>query len=118
MISVNASLKWNEKTKRMLGEAPEKVMYAIARQTLDLTGSSKVVARKDGDTEDTMYAEGVKGDFSSGYYIGNFTKYASYVYPKSGVNWTNKNTKTRWFEYIWKRHGKHITQTAIKEYKI
>lgn len=115
---VEAEFKWNEKTKILLGEAPEKVLFAIARQTLDYTGTSKVVAYRKGKTEGTMLSEGVKGDFNSGFYIGNFTDYASYVYVKEGVNWTNPNTKTKWFEYIWKKHGKTITQNAIKEYKI
>ena len=118
MISINATLKWNEKTKINLQKAPEKIMYQIARETLDLTGSSKVTAYDTGKTEQSMYKEGVKGDFNSGYYIGNFTDYASYVYYKSGVNWTNPNTKTKWFEYIWKKHGNSIINNAIKEYKI
>lgn len=118
MISVSADFKWNEKTRINLQKVPEKIMYQIARQTLDLTGSSKVTAYDTGKTEQSMYSGGVKGDFESGFYIGNFTDYASYVYVKSGVNWTNKNTKTRWFEYIWKRHGASITNQAIKEYKL
>lgn len=130
MMSVSATFKWNEKTKLMLQNAPEKVVRSIARRTLDLTGSSKVVANssgaryklppghRSGMLERSMYTGGVKGDYVSGFYIGNFTDYAMYVYPKTGVHWTNPNTKTKWFEYIWDKHGSGIIDSAIKENKI
>lgn len=118
MMSVEATLKWDEKTKINLQKAPEKVMRSIARQTIDITGSSKVTAYDTGKTERSMYAQGVQGDMASGFYIGNFTDYASYVYVKSGVNWTNPNTQTRWFEYIWKTKGAGIIDRAIKECNI
>ena len=118
MISINATFKWNEKIKINLQKAPEKILRQIARQTLDLTGSSKVTAHRSGKTEQTMYSEGVQGDFQNGFYIGNFTDYASYVYEKKGVNWTNTNTKTKWFEYIWQKHGGMIISNAIKENKL
>lgn len=131
MISVNATFKWNERTRINLEKAPEKIMRSIARQTLDLTGSSKVVANssgasyklppghRSGQTERSMYENAVQGDYETGFYIGNFTDYASYVYePRRSVQWTNPNTKTKWFEYIWKRHHSTIIETAIKENKI
>lgn len=130
MMSVEATLKWNEKTRINLQQAPEKVMRMIARQTLDLTGSSKVVANssgaryklppghRSGDTERSMFEKGVQGDMSTGLYIGNFTDYAMYVYPKSNVHWTNPNTKTKWFEHIWTTKGSGIIDRAVKECKI
>lgn len=118
MMSVEATLKWNEKTRINLQQAPEKVMRMIARQTLDLTGSSKVTAYKTGKTERSMFEKGVQGDMSTGLYIGNFTDYAMYVYPKSNVHWTNPNTKTKWFEHIWTTKGSGIIDRAIKECKI
>lgn len=130
MISVDASFKWNDKTKRLLEQASEKILKQIARQTLDYTGSSKVVANStgasytlpaghsSGKTEQSMYSHGVEGDFKKGFYIGNFTDYAAYVYPKKGVNWSNPNTKTKWFEYIWERQGKGIIENAIRSNKL
>ena len=38
------------------------IKRAIARQTLDYTGSSKVTAYNTGKTEQTMFIEGVQGD--------------------------------------------------------
>lgn len=131
MIEASATLKWNNKTKKALEEAPEKMLRQIARETLELTGSSKVVANssgapyklprghRSGQTERSMYEHGVKGDYASGFYIGNFTDYATYVYePHRKVTWTNPNTQPKWFEYIWQKHGKLILDTAIKEYKL
>ena len=116
MMQVSASFNWNDKTKMKLDNASEIILRAIARQTLDYTGSSKVTAYNTGKTEQTMFSEGVQGDVNSGFYIGNFTDYASYVYPKTNVVWTNPNTQTRWFEYIWKKYGKGITDNSIKEF--
>lgn len=118
MISVSATFKWNEKTKLKLQNAPEKILKQVARQTLDYTGSSKVTARNTGKTETSMYSGGVQGDYKNGFYIGNFTDYASYVYPKENVAWTNPNTKTKWFEYIWTKYGKGIIDNAIAVNKL
>lgn len=118
MISISATMKWGPRTQIALQEAPEKVLRAIARQTLDLTGSSKVTAYKTGKTERSMYDKGVQGDFEKGLYIGNFTDYAMYVYPRTNVHWTNPNTKTKWFEHIWTTKGPGIISNAIKECKI
>lgn len=118
MISVSATFKWNDRTKLLLQQAPEKILRQVARQTLDYTGSTKVTARDTGKTEQSMYTGGVKGDYKSGFYIGNFTDYASYVYPKSGVNWTNPNTQTKWFEYTWTKYGKGILDNAVSVNKL
>lgn len=115
MISVSATFKWNDRTKQKLENAPEKTMRQIARDTMDMTGSSKVTAYLTGDTQTSMYDNAVQGDMNSGFYIGNFTDYAMYVYdPHRKVTWTNPNTKPKWFEYIWKKYGKGIIDNACK----
>lgn len=117
-MTIDASFEWNKHTKKLLEEAPEKMLRQVARMTLDLTGSSKVTAYNTGKTEQSMYTAGVAGNMNSGFYIGNFTNYASYVYPKHNVHWTNPNTQPKWFEYIWERNGQMITDTAIRDYKL
>ena len=114
MIQVDASFKWNTSTYNKLQKAPDKIMQTIARITLDYTGSKKVTAYDTGKTERSMYIGGVSGDLQTGYYIGNFTDYASYVYPRTNVTWTNPNTQTKWFEFIWEKYGTGITNNAIK----
>ena len=118
MISASATFKWNDKTKIMLQQAPEKILKQIARQTLDYTGSTKFTAYNTGKTEQSMYSHGVEGNFKQGFYIGDFTDYAAYVYQKHGVNWTNPNTKPKWFEHTWQKYGKGIVENAVRSYKL
>ena len=130
MISVSASFEWNDKTKIMLQQAPEKIVKQIARQTLDFTRSEHVVANSknapykiprghsSGLLERSTINGGVKGDYQTGFYIGSFTDYASYVYEREGVHWTNPNTKTKWFEYIWDKYGKGVLENACKVNKL
>lgn len=119
MMQVSATFKWNEKTKILLKNAPEKILRQIARQTLDYTGSSKVTAYDTGKTERSMYAHGVQGDMNNGLYIGNFTDYAMYVYdPRKSLTWSNPNTQPKWFEFIWTKYGKGIINNACKVNKL
>ena len=132
MMSIEATFKWNEKTRILLQKAPEKVLRSIARQTLDYTKSTKVVAssenapykipvgHRSGTLERSMGQgnSGVHGDFMSGFYIGNFTDYACYVYGREGVHWTRGSTQPKWFEYTWDKLGSGIIDTAVKENKI
>lgn len=118
MISINATFKWNDRTKIMLSQAPEKILRQIARQTLDFTGSTKVTAYKTGKTEQSMFSQGVQGDYERGFYIGNFTDYAMYPYKMGNVNWTNPSTQPKWFEYVWDKYGKGIIDNACKVNKL
>jgi hypothetical protein len=65
-----------------------------------------------------MYAGGVRKD-ADGYYIGNMTDYASYVYkmPQS-THWTRAGSKAQWFETVWEQKGEAITSEQIARYKL
>ena len=123
-MKVNATFNWDKSVKRQIEQMPDRTVYAIARSTLDLVGSMQVTPygkeRQGGHThmEQTMYSAGVQKD-SDGYYIGNHTDYASYVYkmPQS-TNWTRKSSKAQWFEYVWKLRGESITNECIARYKL
>ena len=118
MIRTKAELHWNENTKRLLKQAPDKMMYAIARRTLDEVGSSKITPYDTGRMERSMYSSGVKQD-SQGYYIGNFTDYATYVYDDgNGTNWSRGTTEPQWFDYYWKLRGAGITDECVREYRL
>lgn len=116
-MKVSVSININQNTINKVEALPDKVMYAIARQTLDMTGSTKATAYKTGKTERSMYSNGVQQD-SQGYYIGNFTNYASRVYALENANWTNPNTKPHWFDFTWKRYGQTITNDCVRRYKV
>lgn len=113
---VQAELKWDDRVRIILERLPDTVTYAIARRTLDMVGSMQVTPFDTGRMERSMYAEGVqKGN--SGYYIGNFTDYASdvYMYPQS-TNWTRKSSKAKWFDTVWQSKGPAITKECIERY--
>lgn len=57
---MNPEIHYNHETFRRLWNASDKVVYAIARQTLDMVGSSKATAYKSGETERSMYSRGVQ----------------------------------------------------------
>lgn len=130
MISVSATFNWNDKTKILLSQAPEKILRQIARQTLDFTADTHVIANsngapyrlpaghKSGETQSSTIRGGVKGDYATGFYIGSFTDYAKYVYGREGVVWTNPNTQSKWFEYTWDKYGKGIIDNACKVNKL
>lgn len=119
MIRTKAELHWNENTKRLLTQAPDKMMYAIARRTLDEVGSSKITPYDTGRMERSMYSSGVKKD-GQGYYIGNFTDYASIVYDYGktdwNVMWSRGTTEPQWFDYYWNLRGAGITDECVREY--
>lgn len=118
MIRTKAELHWNERTKTLLKQAPDKMMYAIARRTLDEVGSSKITPYDTGRMERSMYSSGVKQD-SQGYYIGDFTDYATYVYDYGNeTNWSRPTTEPQWFDSYWKMRGAGITDECVREYRL
>lgn len=115
---MSVTIKINKKTMKKLKNVPDVIMYAIARQTLDGIGSSKITPYKTGTMEMTMYKNGVKGS-NGNYYIGNFTNYASYVYAKpQSTNWTNLLSKAQWFDTFWKSNGGMIADNIIARYRL
>lgn len=117
-MKVSATFNWDKSIKKKIEQMPNRVVYGIARATLDQVGSMQVTPYLTGNMERTMYAGGVKKD-AEGYYIGNFTDYASYVYkmPQS-TNWTRPGSRTHWFENVWLQKGEAITNETIARYKL
>lgn len=115
---MRVTIKINKQTIKKLEDAPDVIMYAIARQTLDKVGSSKITPYKTGKMEMTMYQNGVIGS-NGNYEIGNYTNYASYVYSKpQSTNWTNPLSKAQWFDTFWKSNGNSITENVVARYKL
>lgn len=120
-MSSDVKITFNKNVFQSLKDASDKTTYEIARKTLDMVGGSYVVARRSGDTEDSMftgglgYQGGVQKD-AEGYFIGNYTPYAKYVYEMKNVQWTRKTTQPRWFHFIWQQYGDMITKNCIERY--
>ena len=108
---------FNDSTFKRLSEMSDKVMYAFARATIDMTGVTHATAYLTGETERSMYARGVQPT-QNGYYIGNFTSYAERVYTLNDANWSNKLTQPHWFNNILDKYGDMMLENCVKRYKL
>lgn len=110
-------VNWYPGKKKEVLEASDKIMYTIARQTLDRTFPHIPMSRRKGvvHMRQTSMAAGVRGS-NGDYYIGSYTNYAKYVWvmPKS-THWSEPNTFGKWYETNWKKKGKSIVENVIKE---
>ena len=119
MSYVSVELKFNKNTLNKIDNLPDKVVYKIARKTLDYSNSvipmSRGLSTSGQLRRDTM-AYGVHGS-DGNYYIGSPTSYANRVwhYNDSTTNWTTPNTHSKWFNVALKRHQKSIVENSINE---
>lgn len=112
---MDVKISYNNKTLDKIENANDRIMYAIARRMIDQVGNLKATAYRSGETERSMFTHGV-GQDDQGYYIGNFTSYASSVYKLKRANWTNKLTKPQWFHTVWKEYGDIIQKEVAERY--
>lgn len=113
---VSVSVKWEPEAKMALMSAPDKMMYAIARQTLDR--SLVHIPFKSGKMRQTSMAAGIRGS-NGNYYIGSYTDYAKYVWVMPNTtNWTEPGTFGKWYQEIYTKQKKSIVGIAIKENKL
>lgn len=123
MSSVSVELHLNDKTLKEIKGLPDKVMYEMARRTLDVTKihiPMSATPRHSGTLRKTTMDMGVKGE-PGDYYItsiGSPTRgYANRVYNMndSSTNWTTPDTHSKWFEYSLKRYKEVIVNDAINK---
>lgn len=122
---MRVELNIDKSTLKEINEVSDKVMYAIATQTLSKVISSKATpygkdtkGHRGGEMQRSMTEMGVRED-ARGYVIGNYTNYAQYVYKMgAGTNWTNPLTQPQWLDYIWDTQGQTIVNNCVKEYKL
>ena len=111
-MEVKVEVVPNTKTMNGLKQVPDRVLYRVARQTLDL--SLTTIPKNKGKLRSSSMAGGVRGT-KGNWYIGSYTSYASYVWKMENVNWTTPGTNGKWYERTLKRHGRTITQNAINQ---
>lgn len=109
---VSVDVRPNIKTQTGLAVIPDRIMYMVARMTLDQTRSDGIIPKDTGKLRTSSMAGGVKKDFNS-YYIGSYTNYAKYVWNMNGVNWTTPGSEGQWYARIMERHGQTIINNAI-----
>ena len=112
-----ASVKvvWNPGAKNRLLGQPDKIMYAVASMTLDMTYPTIPLSNKvnAGKLRQTSKAAGVRGSNGS-YHIGSYTDYALYVYNRPDTtNWTTPGTNAEWYKRMWAKRGKTILDNAL-----
>lgn len=113
---VSAKLIWNNKTRKALEEAPDKMLYSCARRLLDVTIPN--IPFDTGNTRKSSANAGVRND-GSVYYVGSYTDYAIYPYNmKEGTHWSEPGTYQQWYDRNWKDKGNTILEQAVKEYRI
>ena len=111
---------WNLKAKKELLGAPNKITYAVAAQTLDLSFIHIPLSKRKGrgKLRQTSKSAGVRGT-DGNYYIGSYTSYASRVWKMpSSTNWSEPGTNNKWYERTWKKYGKSIQQNVVERYKL
>lgn len=114
-------VKWNKQSLNNLKTTPNKMMYFIARKTLDMTiphvpWDTGKMAR----STSAFRGLGVVYEQQGKYIIGSDTYYARkvYKYNDSTTNWTTPGTYSHWFSRTWKdKHG-IIEQMAINRFKL
>ena len=116
-FDLDIELKWEAGAQNKLLTHPDLIVYSIARQTLD-----EVLPHIPYDTKtmrNITAANGVRGGDGQ-YYLLSSTSYASTVYakPQSGTHWTNPESYAHWFDTVWQRRGKIITDTQIERNKL
>lgn len=121
-LYVTAHFKWNQTTKLALQKAPEKIMYAIASQTLDRAFPSIPKSTKvgGGTLRFSTKGYGVKKNSELGYHLCSNTDYAVYPYmmDDSKTNWSTPNTQSHWFDKTWKNQHQTIVNSSVSQNKI
>lgn len=119
IISVSSAVKWYPGKKQQLLNIPDKTMYEVARNTLDLTYTHIPLSNmvNAGKLRQSSTSAGVRGDRGN-YHIGSYTDYAKFVWSMgNNTNWTTPGTFGKWYAEIWKRNGKQILQSALERNK-
>ena len=113
----DVKVNWYPGKKKEVLEASDKIMYSIARQTLDRTFPHIPMSKRKGvvHMRQTSMSAGVRGS-NGNYYIGSYTNYAKYVWvmPRN-TNWTEPGTFGKWYQEIYTKQKKSIVGIAIKE---
>lgn len=116
----SVSVNWYPGQKQKLLELPDKIMFNVARQTLDISYTSIPLSTKKnaGKLRQSSTSSGVRGS-DGDYYIGSYTNYAKYVWNMgANTKWSTPGTNGKWYEEIWQKKGKQIIKSAIERNKI
>lgn len=117
---MKCTIKWNKENINKLEGTPDKILYFMARKTLDMT-----IPHTPRDTGIMREAtSGFRGQgvvkTTNGYELGSDTYYASdvYLYDDNTTNWTTPGTYSHWFARTWRDKQSILKQMAINHYRL
>ena len=118
-MEITYEFQWNKQVQRGLNKIPDDILYTAAKETLDMSVPKIPMSNikgHSGTLRRSSTAGGVRGG-NGDYYIGSFTNYASsvWVMPQNSTNWTNPNSKSKWYAYTLKNHKKTLLDSAINK---
>ena len=118
MGNVEVKVNWNANAQKRLKEYPDKVVYTVARITLDKAFTNIPLSGKvnSGKLRQSSTSAGVRGS-NGDYYVGSYTNYAMAVYTmeeRHNVNWTTPGTGGKWYDKLYKKEGNAILSTALE----
>lgn len=119
-MNYDVSVKWNAGAQSKVEESPNRILYSVARQTLDLTYKHIPMSagrKTSGRLRRSSMSAGVRGRRGE-YYVGSYTSYAKKVWNYgSGTHWTTPDTFGKWYARVYNQYSKSITERAIRLYK-
>lgn len=111
-------VKLNQKTFNKIQNAPDKIVYSVASNTLHRSYTTIPLSNRKnkGQLRRSSMAYGVRGSNAT-YKIGSDTSYAKYVWVMNNetTNWTTPGTGSKWYINYLKKHGKQLIAESIKE---
>lgn len=119
------TIKWNDRTKKLLKALPGKIVEEVARDTLDKTypiipmSSALVKNNNRGRLRRETMTKGVQKDENK-FYLESPTPYSLKVYNfnDNTTNWSTPNTHSKWFDRTWDKQGNSIANKVIGRNKL
>ena len=111
-------VKFNQKTFNKIQNAPDKIIYSVASNTLHRSYNTIPLSnsKNKGQLRRSSMAYGVRGSNAT-YKIGSNISYAKYVWfmNNATTHWTTSGTGSQWYINYLKKHGKQLIAESIKE---
>lgn len=101
---------------KQISKWEDKVVFGIARATLDFTNSMQHFPYLSGKLNRASMAEGVVQESFGTYHLGaKGVEYAPKVWGYGNdTNWTNKKTLPQWYNAVYKKYRDTINSVALK----
>lgn len=118
MQDVEFKVNFYAEARKKLEEYPDKVVYTVARITLDKAYPTIPLSNKvgSGKLRQSSASAGVRGG-NGNYYVGSYTSYAMAVYTmedRHNVRWSTPGTTGQWYKKLWDKQGNAILNSAVE----